>query len=269
MTIHPSAIVEPGARIGAGVKVGPFCVVGSDVTLEDGVELISHAVVTGRTSVGARTVVFPFASVGHRPQDLKYAGEPSTLSIGTDCVIREHVTINPGTAGGGMKTVIGNHCLLMIGVHIGHDCILGDHIVLSNNTGIAGHCVIDDYVIMSGHSGSAQFVHIGAHAFIGGMTKVEKDVIPYGTVLGNPAALSGVNIVGLKRRGFDREAIHRLRTAYRMIFSSEGTLRERVDDASAMVPDEELVQDVVKFVAAAERPLTLPGNLPINVPGEE
>lgn len=269
MTVHPSAIVEPGARLGAGVKIGPFCVVGSDVTLDDGVELISHAVVTGRTSVGARTTVFPFASVGHRPQDLKYVGEPSTLTIGSDCVIREHVTINPGTAGGGMKTVIGNHCLLMIGVHIGHDCILGDHIILSNNTGIAGHCVIDDYVIMSGHSGSAQFVHIGAHAFIGGMTKVERDVIPYGTVLGNPAALSGINLVGLKRRGFDREAIHRLRTAYRMIFSSEGTLRERVDDAAAMFPDEELVQDVVKFVVAAERPLTLPGHLPINAPGEE
>ncbi|MDB5542839.1 MAG: acyl-(acyl-carrier-protein)--UDP-N-acetylglucosamine O-acyltransferase [Devosia sp.] len=263
MTIHPSAIVEPGAVIGAGAKIGPFCVVGGDVTLGDGVELISHAVVTGRTKIGARTVVFPFASVGHRPQDLKYAGEPSTLAIGADCTIREHVTINPGTAGGGMKTVIGDHCLLMIGVHIGHDCILGDHIILSNNTGIAGHCVIDDYVIMSGHSGSAQFVHIGAHAFIGGMTKVEKDVIPYGTVLGNPAALSGVNLVGLKRRGFDREAIHRLRTAYRMIFASEGTLRERLDDASEMFPEDELVQDVVRFIVAAERPLTLPGNVPV------
>jgi len=263
MTIHPTAIVEPGARLGTGVTVGPFCIVGSDVSLGDEVELISHAVVTGRTSVGARTRIFPFASVGHRPQDLKYAGEPSTLSIGSDCTIREHVTINPGTAGGGMRTVVGDHCLLMIGVHIGHDCILGNHIILSNNTGIAGHCVIDDYVIMSGHSGSAQFVHIGAHAFIGGMTKVEKDVIPYGTVLGNPAALSGINLVGLKRRGFDREAIHRLRTAYRMIFASEGTLRERVDDALALFPDEQLVRDVVKFIAAAERPLTLPGNAPV------
>ncbi len=261
MTIHPSAIVEPGAKLGADVTVGPFCLVGGNVTLGDGVELISHAVVSGHTTIGARSRIFPFASVGHRPQDLKFAGEPSTLIIGTDCTVREHVTINPGTAGGGMKTVVGDHCLLMIGVHIGHDCILGDHIILSNNAGIAGHCVIDDYVIMSGHSGSAQFVHIGAHAFVGGMTKVEKDVIPYGTVLGNPAELSGINLVGLKRRGFDREAIHRLRTAYRMIFSSEGTLRERVDDASALFPDDLLVQDVVKFVAAAERPLTLPGNV--------
>lgn len=269
MSVHPTAVVEAGARLGAGVKVGPFCIVGADVTLGDDVELISHAVVTGRTSIGARTVVFPFASVGHRPQDLKYAGEPSTLTIGTDCVIREHVTINPGTAGGGMKTVIGDHCLLMIGVHIGHDCILGNRIILSNNTGIAGHCVIGDYVIMSGHSGSAQFVHIGAHAFVGGMTKVERDVIPYGTVLGNPAALSGINLVGLKRRGFDREAIHRLRTAYRMIFASEGTLRERVDDAAELFPDDELVQDVVKFVRAAERPLTLPAAVPSTATAEE
>jgi UDP-N-acetylglucosamine acyltransferase len=261
MTLHPTAIVEPGAQLGANVKVGPFCIVGSDVVLGDDVELISHAVVVGHTSIGARTQIYPFASVGHRPQDLKYAGEPSTLSIGADCVIREHVTINPGTAGGGMKTVIGDHCLLMIGCHVGHDCILGNHIILSNNAGIAGHCTIDDYVIMSGHSGSAQFVHVGAHAFIGGMTKLERDVIPYGTVLGNPGSLSGINIVGLKRRGFDREAIHRLRTAYRMIFASEGTLRERVDDAAALFPDDVLVQDVVRFITSAERSLTLPTNV--------
>lgn len=262
MTIHPTAIVEPGASLGAGVKIGPYCIIGGEVTLGEGVEIISHAVVVGRTSIGARTQIYPFASIGHRPQDLKYAGEPSTLSIGTDCVIREHVTVNPGTSGGGMKTSVGNHCLLMIGCHVGHDCILGDHVILSNNAGVAGHCTLDDYVIMSGHSGSAQFVHIGPHAFIGGMTKVEKDVIPYGTVLGNPAALSGINIVGLKRRGFDREAIHRLRTAYRMIFASEGTLRERVDDAAALFPDEPLVQDVVRFITSAERPLSLPDNVP-------
>lgn len=262
MAVHPTAIVEPGAQLGANVKVGPFCVVGGDVVLGDDVELISHVVVVGRTRIGARTQIYPFASVGHRPQDLKYANEPSTLTIGADCVIREHATINPGTAGGGMKTVIGDHCLLMIGCHVGHDCILGNHVILSNNAGVAGHCTIDDYVIMSGHSGSAQFVHIGAHAFIGAMSKLDKDVIPYGMVTGNPANLSGINIVGLKRRGFDREAIHRLRTAYRMIFASEGTLRERVDDAAALFPEDVLVRDVVKFIASAEHGLTLPNNAP-------
>lgn len=258
--IHPTAIVEAGAELGAGVSVGPYCIVGAETRLDDGVELISHAVVTGRTRIGARTRIFPFASIGHRPQDLKYAGEASTLEIGADCTIREHVTINPGTAGGGMVTRVGDACLLMIGVHVGHDCILGNHVILSNNSGVAGHCVIDDYVIMSGHTGTVQFVHIGAHAFIGGMTKVERDVIPYGTVLGNPAVLSGINLVGLKRRGFDREAIHKLRAAYRMIFSSEGTLRERVEDAAQLFADEPLVQDVVAFINAAERPLCLPLN---------
>jgi UDP-N-acetylglucosamine acyltransferase len=259
--IHPTAIVEPGATLGDGVKIGPYCIVGAQTTLGDNVELISHAVVTGRTKMGARSVVFPFASVGHRPQDLKYAGEASTLEIGTDTTIREHVTINPGTAGGGMITKIGNHCLIMIGVHIGHDCIIGNNVIMSNNVTFAGHCRVDDFVVMSGYSGSTQFVHIGAHAFVGGLTKVEKHLIPYGTAVGNPAELSGLNLVGLKRRGFDREAIHNLRTAYRMIFSTEGTLRERVDDAAAIFPKDELVQDVVKFIIAAkDQPLTLPRN---------
>lgn len=258
MSIHPTAVIEPGAQIGADADIGPFCVVGPAAVLGEGVRLLSHVVVAGHTTIGAGTSIYPFASIGHQPQDLKYAGEPSTLSIGSGCTIREHVTISPGTAGGGMQTRIGDQCLLMIGVHIGHDCIVGNHVVLSNNVGLAGHCTVDDYVVMGGHSGSVQFVHIGPHAFIGGMSKVEKDVIPYGTVLGNPAALSGINLVGLKRRGFDREAIHRLRTAYRMIFATEGTLRERVEDASAMFPDDTLVQDVVRFITASERSLSLP-----------
>jgi UDP-N-acetylglucosamine acyltransferase len=259
--IHPTAIVEPGAKLGRDVKIGPFCIVGAQSELGDEVELISHAVVTGRTKVGARGKIFPFASIGHRPQDLKYAGEPSTLEIGTDVTIREHVTINPGTAGGGMITRIGDRCLIMIGVHIGHDCIIGSNVILSNNVTFAGHCTIGDFVIMSGYSGSTQFVRIGAHAFVGGLTKVEKDLIPYGTAVGNPAELSGLNLIGLKRRGFDREAIHNLRTAYRMIFASEGTLRERVDDAAAIFPKDELVQDVVKFIIdAKDHPLTLPRN---------
>ncbi len=260
-SIHPTAIVEPGATLGADVKVGPFSIVGAETVLGDGVELISHAVVTGRTTIGARAKIFPFASIGHRPQDLKYAGEPSTLEIGSDVTIREHVTISPGTAGGGMTTKIGDRCLIMIGVHIGHDCVIGSNVVLSNNVTFAGHCRVDDFVIMSGYSGATQFVHVGAHAFVGGLTKLERDLIPYGTAIGNPAELSGLNLVGLKRRGFDREAIHNLRTAYRMIFAVEGTLRERVDDAAAIFPNDQLVQDVVKFIIEAkDHPLTLPRN---------
>jgi UDP-N-acetylglucosamine acyltransferase len=263
MTVHPTAIVEDGARLGAGVKIGPYALIGKDAVLGDGVEVISHAVVTGRTTIGARTRIYPFASVGHQPQDLKYAGEPSTLRIGADCTIREHATINPGTSGGGMETVVGDRCLVMIGSHIGHDCHVGNNVVLSNNVGLAGHCTVDDYAILSGHAGTVQFVHVGAHAFVGGMTKVEKDVIPYGMVNGNPGVLSGINLVGLKRRGFDREAIHQLRAAYRMIFASEGTLAERVADASELFASEQLVQDIVKFISAAKGGLTLPDHVGI------
>lgn len=260
-TIHPTAIVAAGAKLGNGVTIGPYCVVGEHVTLGDGVQLFSHVVVEGRTTIGARTLIYPFASIGYRPQDLKYHGEPSTLEIGTDNVIREHATISPGTEGGGMVTRVGDHCLLMIGIHIGHDCQVGSHVILSNNVGLAGHCVVDDYVILSGHVGATQYVHVGAHAFVGGMTKLEKDVIPYGTVNGSPAELMGLNLVGLKRRGFEREAIHGLRAAYRMIFSSEGTLRERVDDAAQMFKHEPLVQEMLGFIVAAkDRPLTMPRN---------
>ncbi len=259
--VHPTAIVEKGATLGEGATVGPFSIVGAETELGEGVELISHAVVTGRTKVGARSRIYPFASIGHRPQDLKYAGEPSRIEIGTETTIREHVTINPGTAGGGMLTRVGDRCLLMIGVHIGHDCKVGDNVILSNNVGLAGHCEVEDFVICGGHAGVTQYVHLGAHAFVGGMTKVEKDVIPFGTVVGNPAMLSGINLVGLKRRGFDREAIHKLRAAYRMIFSSEGNLRERVEDAATYFSEEPLVQSVVRFVLEAkDRPLTVPRN---------
>jgi UDP-N-acetylglucosamine acyltransferase len=218
--IHPTAIVEPGATLGDGLTIGPYCIVGAESTLADGVQMLSHAIVTGRTTIGPRSTIFPFASIGHRPQDLKYRGELSTLEIGAECTIREHVTISPGTEGGGMITRIGDRCLIMIGVHIGHDCIIGQNCVLSNNVTFAGHCTIGDFVIMSGYSGATQFVRVGSHAFVGGLTKLERDLIPYGTATGNPAELSGLNLVGLKRRGFDREAIHNQRTAYRMIFST-------------------------------------------------
>lgn len=259
--IHASAIVAPGARLGATTKVGPFCVVGEDVVLHDGVELISQVAVAGRTEIGPGTRVFPFASVGHQPQDLKYAGEPSRLTIGARCVIRESVTINPGTAGGIMETRIGDDCLIMANAHVAHDCVLGNGVILANYVGIAGHCVIGDYVTFGGICVAHQYVRVGSHAFIGAHSMVDADVIPYGMAVGNRAVLAGLNLIGLKRRGFDREAIHGLRAAYRMIFSSEGTLRERVEDATELFRGEQLVQDVVGFISrATDRPLCLPPN---------
>jgi UDP-N-acetylglucosamine acyltransferase len=246
--IHPTAIVSPRAVLGRGVSIGPYCSVGDHAVLGDSVELLSHVAISGRTEIGPRTRIFPFASLGFEPQDLKYHGEPSRLLVGADCTIREHVTMSPGTEGGGMETRVGDHCLLMIGVHIAHDCKVGDHVILSNNSGLAGHCTVGDYVILSGHVGVTQFVQIGAHAFIGGMTKVENNVIPYGMAAGNPGHLAGLNLVGLKRRGFDRESIHKLRAAYRMIFSNEGTLRERVEDAAKIFEGDPLVGQVVDFI---------------------
>lgn len=248
--IHPSAIVEDGAKLGADVKVGPFCIVGTDVVLGDGVELISHAVVTGRTTVGARTRIFPFASIGHQPQDLKYHGEPSTLSIGEDCLIREGVTMNPGTEGGGMRTVIGSRCTFLANAHIGHDTVVGDNVILSNNVLVAGHVTIGDHVIFGGGAAVIQFARVGDHAFVGGMSALENDLIPFGMVVGNRAHLAGLNIVGLKRRGFDRESIHELRKAYRLLFSEEGSLAERVEDVDKEFGSHPGVRKVLDFVRA-------------------
>src|SRR6185312_14297772 len=210
-SVHPTAVIEDGARVGSDVRIGPYCVVGSDVVLGDGVELLSHVVVAGRTSIGARTRMFPFASIGHQPQDLKYKGEPSTLAIGTDCLIREGVTINPGTEGGGMSTTVGNSCAFLANSHVGHDCHVGNNVIFSNNVMLAGHCTVGDFAILGGGAAVIQFARVGAHAFLGGMSGLEQDLIPYGMALGNRAYLSGLNIVGLQRRGFSRNEIHDLR----------------------------------------------------------
>src|SRR6185503_3783902 len=178
--IHATAVIEPGARIGEGVGIGPYCVVGGDVELGAGCELISHAVVAGRTTVGPRTRIFPFASIGHQPQDLKYRGEPSTLQVGSDCLIREGVTMNPGTEGGGMATVVGDHCAFLANSHVGHDCRVGNNVIVSNNVMLAGHCAIGDYAILGGGAAVIQFSRVGAHAFVGGMSALENDLIPYG-----------------------------------------------------------------------------------------
>ena len=259
--VHPTAIVGDGARLGQGVKVGPYCIVGDNVVLGDDVELVSHVSIDGHTTVGAGARIYPFAAVGHVPQDLKYHGEASRLEIGERTIIRESVTINPGTEGGGMLTRIGNDCLIMASAHVAHDAIIGNNVIMANYVGIAGHCQIGDNVIFGGTCVVHQFTRIGAHAFIGAQSMVDGDVIPYGMAVGNRAALTGLNLVGLKRRKFDREAIHRLRAAYRQIFSYEGTLRERVEDAADLFKNDALVQDVVGFImAAADRPILMPRN---------
>jgi UDP-N-acetylglucosamine acyltransferase len=259
--IHPTAIVEDGARLGDGVTIGPFSVVGANVSLGDGVTLASHVVVTGRTTIGARTRIFPFASVGHQPQDLKYNGEPSTLSIGTDCLIREGVTINPGTEGGGMTTTIGNKCAFLANSHIGHDCRVGNNVVLSNNVMLAGHVEVGDFVIIGGGAAVIQFARVGQHAFLGGMSGLEQDLIPYGMALGNRAHLSGLNIVGLQRRNFSRTEIHDLRRAYRALFAQEGTLLERVADVAEEFKDHPTVMEIVAFIkAGGKRSMCTPKN---------
>jgi UDP-N-acetylglucosamine acyltransferase len=251
-TIHPTAIVEPGAELASDVRIGPFCHVGPRVVLGDGVELLSHVAVAGITRIGARSRIFPFASIGHQPQDLKYQGEESRLEIGADNIVREYVTMNPGTRGGGMLTQVGDKCLFMAGAHVAHDCHVGDHVIMANNATLAGHITIGDYAFLGGLSAVHQFVRIGAHAMIGGITGVERDVIPYGMVVGDRARLTGLNIVGLQRRGFSRDEIQALRTAYQMIFGEElGTLADRVNEAAERFPDIRPVQDVIAFIRAA------------------
>ena len=209
--IHPSAVIEPGAQIGAGVEIGPFCVVGPKVRLHDGVVLKSHVVVSGDTEVGAETVIFPFASIGEVPQDLKFQGEDVQLRIGARNRIREYVTMNPGTAGGGSVTSVGDDGLYMASSHVGHDCRIGDRVILANSVAIAGHCVLEDDVIVGGLSGVHQWVRIGRGAMIGAVTMVTADVIPYGLVQGPRGHLDGLNVVGLRRRGASRAEIAALR----------------------------------------------------------
>jgi UDP-N-acetylglucosamine acyltransferase len=248
--VHATAVVEDGASLGEGVRIGPFCHVGSQVTLGDGVELLSHVVLAGRTKVGPRTRIFPFASIGHQPQDLKYKGEPSTLTIGSDCLIREGVTMNPGTEGGGLETVVGDRCAFLASSHVGHDCKVGSSVIFSNNVMLAGHCSVGDFAILGGGAGVHQFVRIGHHAFVGGLAGVENDVIPYGMALGNRAHLSGLNIIGLQRRGFSRDQIHSLRRAYRLLFADEGTLSERIEDVEKEFQDHPIVTEIVAFMRA-------------------
>lgn len=257
--IHPSAVIEPGAKLGDGVIIGPFTYVGAGVTLGDGVELKNHVSVMGNTTIGEKTRVFPFASLGAEPQDLKYRGEASTLVIGARCAIREGVTMNPGTAGGRMTTEVGDDCTFLANSHVGHDCKVGNHVILSNNVMLAGHVTVGNYVIFGGGSAAIQFSRVGDHAFVGGLSGIENDLIPYGLAMGNRAHLAGLNLVGLKRRGFDREVIHDLRRAWRLLFAPEGTLKERMEDVALEFPSQPQVHEILDFIRdGGERSICTP-----------
>jgi len=245
--VHPSAVVEPGASVAAGCQIGPFCVVGPEATLAEGVVLKSHAVVTGWTELGAGSTVFPFATVGEVPQDLKYRGERTRLVVGARCRIREGATLNTGTDGGGGVTRVGDDCLIMTGAHVGHDAQLGDRVILVNQVAIAGHCVLGDDVIVGGLSGVHQWVRIGRGAIIGAVTMVTNDVLPYGLVQGPRGELDGLNLVGLKRRGVDRAEIMSLRAAYQMLAQGEGTFLDRARRLSEE-SDSPHVREITDFI---------------------
>lgn len=257
--IHPTALVAKGAQLADGVSIGPFCIVGERAKLGPGTRLLSHVVVEGSTELGANNVVHPFAVLGGPPQHTAYAGEDMRLVVGDNNVIREHATMNIGTVGGGGVTRVGSNGFFMIESHVGHDCVVGDNVILIKQATLGGHCLIDDYVIVGGLAAVHQFCRVGRYAFIGGLAAVVKDVIPYGSVWGNHAHLEGLNLVGLKRRGFSREAINTLRAAYRLLFADEGTFQERIHDTIETYADSPEVMEIIAFIRAdASRPLCLP-----------
>ncbi|WP_146345346.1 acyl-ACP--UDP-N-acetylglucosamine O-acyltransferase [Falsiphaeobacter marinintestinus] len=259
-SIHPSAIIEDGAQLGEGCSVGPFSYVGANVVLGDRVELKSHVVVTGDTKIGDDTVIFQFSVIGEIPQDLKFKGENSRLEIGKRNRIREHVTMNCGTDGGGGVTRIGDDGLFMAGCHIAHDSQLGDRVIVVNSCAIAGHCILEDDVIIGGLSGVHQWVRIGRGAIIGGMTKVVSDVIPYGLVQAENGRLDGLNLIGLKRRGVPRSEISALRSGFKALEKGEGTFLERARRLGEET-ESEYVKEIVDFILGdSDRSFLTPGH---------
>jgi len=254
--IHPTAIIAPGAQLAPGVEIGPFCTLGPDVVLDAGVKLISHVVVDGHTRIGEAAVLYPFCTVGLPPQDLKYKGEPTETIIGPRTQIREHCTIHRGTVTGSGITRVGADCLLMAVVHVAHDCELGDGVIVANNVVMGGHVTIGAGAVIGGATALHQFVRIGRAAMVGGASGVEADVIPFGAVLGNRARLTGLNVVGLKRRGVDKAGLHRLRAAFRLLFApgeeTEGVFATRLQEAKALA-DDPLIAEMLAFVETPSR----------------
>tara|TARA_A100001011_G_scaffold385304_1_gene459079 strand:- start:6299 stop:7081 length:783 start_codon:yes stop_codon:yes gene_type:complete len=258
--IHKSSEINSKAKISKNVKVGPYCYLGPNVTIEENVELISNVHIEGNTTIGKGTKIFPFASIGTQPQDLKFKGEKNSLEIGENNLIREYVTINPGTAGGGTKTSIGNNCLLMISSHVAHDCKIGNNVIIANNVPLGGHVTIEDSVVIGGNSAVQQFTRIGRLAMIGGMTGVLKDVIPFGLSIGNRNYLQGLNLIGLRRQKYENKKIIGLDKAYKDIFSSKN-LHENLNRINGEYKGNELVQEVTRFIEKdKKRPICLPLN---------
>jgi UDP-N-acetylglucosamine acyltransferase len=251
--IHPTAIVDSKAQLGSDVRIGPYSIVGPHVRLGDRVEVKAHVYLDGHTTIGAGTRIFPFASVGTAPQDLKYRGEPSELIIGTNNTIREHVTMNTGTESGGMVTRIGDDGLYMNGVHVAHDCIIGNRVIMASHSAVAGHVRVGNNVLIGGLAAVHQFVRIGDFAVIGGMTGVESDVIPYGRVKGERGHLAGLNLIGLERGGFEKDTIKTLQKAMKQLFDSEGTMEERIEKMTAAYANDSIVMQMIEFARAKER----------------
>ena len=257
---YNSSYISPKAIIDKNVKIGPFCYVGPNVELSENVELISNVHIEGNTTIGSGTKFFPFACIGTQPQDLKYKGENNSLKIGSNNTIREYVTINPGTAAGGGKTVIGNNCLFMISSHVAHDCLIGNDVVIANNVPLAGHVTIEDSVVIGGNSAVQQFTRIGRLAMIGGMTGVLKDVIPFGLSFGNRNYLRGINIIGLKRKKYENKKIIELDEAFRKIFQSKN-LHENLSKINGEYKGNDLVTEVINFISKdKKRPICTPNS---------
>lgn len=259
MSIHPTAIVETGAELGEGIEIGPYSVVHAGTRLGENVRLLSHVVVHRGADIGARTIVHPFAVVSGPPQHMGYKDEPTRLQIGPDCVIREHAALHRGTVMGGGVTRIGARCFIMSGSHVGHDCHLDDDVVLASNAGLGGHVVVGKGVFLGGLAAVHQFCRIGDYAMVGGGAAVSLDVIPYGSAVGNHATLEGLNIIGMKRRGVTREAIHDVRRAYRMLFESEGLFEDRLAEAERTFGARAEVARILDFIKAdAKRAVMAP-----------
>ena len=258
--IHNSSVIDKKAMISSKAKIGPFCFIGPNVQLEDNVELISNVHIEGDTKIGKGTKIFPFASIGTQPQDLKFKGEKNSLVIGENNLIREYVTINPGTEKGGSKTQIGNNCLFMISSHVAHDCKIGNNVIIANNVPLGGHVTVEDSVVIGGNSAVQQFTRIGRLAMIGGMTGVLKDVIPFGLSIGNRNFLQGLNLVGLRRHKYDNQKIIGLDKAYKDIFASKN-LHENLGRINGEFKNNELVAEVIKFLEKdKKRPICSPQN---------
>lgn len=257
--IHPTAIIADGASIADDVQIGPYSIIGEHVRLGAGCKLHSHVVIDGHTTLGENNEIYPFAVLGKAPQHTRYDGEPSTLEIGNNNIIRENVTMHPGTAVDNMKTVIGDNNAFFVACHIAHDCVLGNNIIVTNDAMLGGHVHIDDFAYIGGNSAIKQFVRIGKHAMISGMTGVTADVIPYGSVFGPKASLVGLNLVGMKRRGIGREQISDLRKAYRLLFAPEGTFSERMEQVRELYGNDEEVKAILDFIhQGGDKPLCHP-----------